>query len=560
LDLARPQIWRGDRGVLKRKVCAMASGKPARVLVPALVAIGIASIALLVLPALSGRPVTNAFTNILPNANHYEQTNLLSNLTGKAAFRDPDLKNAWGMAFFPGGPFWISDNNSGFSTVCEANGQLDFVVQIPLPPGSKASFAAPTGIVANSTSDFSIGATGPAFFIFSSEDGTITAWNGGSAAALVANEVPAGAIYKGLAMATNGGANFLYATDFHNARIQVFDKNFHPTTLSGTFSDPSIPAGLRPVRNRQYRRSALCDLRLTGLAKGQRSGRTGQRLRQVFDTAGHLIPTKPTISHGALNSPWGVAIAPTNFGAFSNDLLVGNLGDGTIHAYNPTSGITGRTRRFGRPTDSHRGTLEFGFRGRLDWQHQYPVLQRGHRWTDRRTLRQPGSRPCTNSDADQEADSDADQEANSNPNQEANSNYDQEANPDSDQEADFNCNEETHPYSDQEGDDTDAHQEAGHRDSNSETNSNLNQEADFDCNKETYPDSDQEGDCADPHQEAGHRDSNSETDSNLNQEADSDCNEETYPNSDQKADANSNQEGSHCYADTLPVPVGALTA
>jgi uncharacterized protein (TIGR03118 family) len=300
--------------------------------------LGIASIALLLLPALSGRPVTSAFSNLLPNTNHYKQTNLLSNLPGKAHFRDPDLKNAWGMAFFPNGPFWISDNNSGFSSVCEANGQLDFVVKIPLPPGSTSSFAAPTGIVANGTADFSIGASGPAFFIFSSEDGTITAWNGGSTAVLVANEAPAHAIYKGLAMANNGGANFLYATDFHNAKVQVFDKNFHPTTLAGTFHDASIPAGFAPfgivnIKGQLFITYALQDSKKINDQPGPGNG-----FVRVFDTAGHLITTKPMLSHGALNSPWGVAVAPSNFGAFSNDLLVGNLGDGTIHAYNPTSG------------------------------------------------------------------------------------------------------------------------------------------------------------------------------------------------------------------------------
>src|SRR5208282_6789799 len=114
------------------------------------------------------------------------------------------------------------------------------------PPGSKASFASPTGIVANETSDFALGASGPAFFIFSSEDGTITAWNGGTSATLVANEAPAGAIYKGLAAGTNKSGNFLYATDFHNGKIQVFDKNFHPTTLLGSFKDLDIPAGFAP--------------------------------------------------------------------------------------------------------------------------------------------------------------------------------------------------------------------------------------------------------------------------------------------------------------------------
>src|SRR5215467_15234217 len=102
----------------------MAPNKPGRVLRTGLMTVGIVSMALLLLPALLGRLAANANTNVVVTANHYKQSNLLANLPGKAPHRDPDLKNPWGMAFFPGGPFWISDNNSGFSTVCEPTGQL----------------------------------------------------------------------------------------------------------------------------------------------------------------------------------------------------------------------------------------------------------------------------------------------------------------------------------------------------------------------------------------------------------------------------------------------------
>ena len=138
------------------------------------------AVAVLLASALPGRTVAASHANLVAGPNRYMQTNLLSNLSGKAAFTDANLKNPWGMAFAPGGPFWISDNNSGFSTVCEANGQFDFAVQIPLPPGSKSTFSAPTGMVYNQTGDFSVGG-GPALFIFSTEDGTIAAWNGGPA-------------------------------------------------------------------------------------------------------------------------------------------------------------------------------------------------------------------------------------------------------------------------------------------------------------------------------------------------------------------------------------------
>jgi uncharacterized protein (TIGR03118 family) len=311
----------------------MASGRPSGIKVSGFIAIGIAAAVLLACTLLGTTIAANHADLVGPN--RYVQTNLLSNLSGKAAFTDSNLKNPWGMAWAPGGPFWISDNNSGFSTVCEANGQFDFAVQIALPPGSKATFSAPTGLVYNPTADFPIGAGGPALFIFSTEEGTIAAWNGGLAP-VVANLSGAGAIYKGLAMGTTGSGNFLYAPDFHNGKVQVFDKNYHPVTLAGTFSDPSIPAGFAPfgitnIGNQLYVTYAMQDAQKVDDQPGPGNG-----FVDIFDTQGHLM--KQLLAHGALNSPWGVAIAPANFGAFSNDLLVGNLGDGTIHGYNPSTG------------------------------------------------------------------------------------------------------------------------------------------------------------------------------------------------------------------------------
>ncbi len=291
-------------------------------------AVGIAVLAMLSLSTLAGRINAASYANLVP-ANRYKETKLLSNLTGQAPNMDSALKNPWGMAFLPGGPFWISDNNSGFSSVAEANGQFDFAVQIPLPPGSKASFASPTGLVANQTSDF-----GGALFIFSTEDGTISAWSGGPVT-LEANLSGSSAIYKGLAMGSNVSGNFLYATDFHNGKIQVFDKNFHPTTVTGTFKDPDIPAGFAPfgiknIKNKLFVTYAMQDANKVNDLPG-----SGNGFVDIFDTEGHLLSS--LLKHGVLNSPWGVVMAPANFGAFSNDLLVGNLGDGTIHAFTPAS-------------------------------------------------------------------------------------------------------------------------------------------------------------------------------------------------------------------------------
>ncbi|HZY59390.1 MAG TPA: TIGR03118 family protein [Candidatus Binataceae bacterium] len=299
----------------------MAAGKSAQSFIVGFMKIGMAMTAMLLISALAGRTYAAS--------NRYKETKLLSNVPGLAAFTDANLKNPWGMAFAPGGPFWISDNNSGFSTVCEANGQFDFAVKVPLPPGSKAKFAAPTGIVYNQTPDFA-----SAFFIFSSEDGTIATWSGGLVM-LAANLSSAGAIYKGLAMGSNASGNFLYATDFHNAKVQVFDKSFHPVTLKGSFKDPAIPAGFAPFGIKNIKNQLFVSYAMQDALKVNDQPGPGNGFVDIFDTNGNLV--RPLLAHGALNSPWGVVIAPANFGAFSNDLLVGNLGDGIIHAYNPTT-------------------------------------------------------------------------------------------------------------------------------------------------------------------------------------------------------------------------------
>src|SRR5260370_2210149 len=281
----------------------MGTGKSSRTVIAGLTIIASAMIATLSIYALPGQ--TNAASN------RYKENKLLSNVPGLAAFTDSNLKNPWGMALVPGGSFWISDNNSGFSTVCQANGQFIFAVKVPLPPGSKSSFAAPTGLVYNQTPDF-----GSAIFIFSTEDGTIATWSGG-AVTLAANLSSAGATYKGLAMGSNASGNFLYATDFHNRKVQVFDKNFHATMLMGTFSDPSIPAGFAPfgiknINNQLFVTYAMQDAKKINDLPGPGNG-----FVDVFDTEGHLL--KSLLAHGVLNSPWGVVMAPANFGAFSND-------------------------------------------------------------------------------------------------------------------------------------------------------------------------------------------------------------------------------------------------
>src|SRR5262245_57535998 len=191
----------------------------------------------------------------------YQQRNLVSDGSVPAAHTDPNLINPWGIAFNPNGPVWVADNGTGVATLYDGQGvpqppMQPLVVIIPTPPASTEP-ANPTGIVFNGSMDFVVsqgGASGPAAFLFASENGTISGWSpmvDRTHAILAVGNSSTGAIYKGLALAANGTANFLYATDFHHNKIDVFDAQFHPATLAGTFMDPDLPAGFAPfgIRN-----------------------------------------------------------------------------------------------------------------------------------------------------------------------------------------------------------------------------------------------------------------------------------------------------------------------
>ena len=157
----------------------------------------------------------------------FSQTNLVSDGFVPAPTIDPQLINPWGISFPPGGPFWVADNNSGFSTLYNGSGvKQSLVVTIPPPAGSPAgTTATPTGNVFNSTPDFQVGSN-KALFIFSTEDGTISGWNSGTSAVLKVDNSAAGAVYKGLALGSNATGNFLYAANFNSGKVDVFDKNF----------------------------------------------------------------------------------------------------------------------------------------------------------------------------------------------------------------------------------------------------------------------------------------------------------------------------------------------
>jgi len=268
-------------------------------------------------------------------AREYLETRLVADTAGLgAASIDTSLKNPWGMAFGPTGMLWVSDNHSGASTLYDTTGAKSALV-VAVPSSGGAAGGAPSGIVFNPTTDFVIPGSSKALFIFAGEDGVISAWNTSTGnATLVADRSANGAVYKGLALAANGGANFLFATDFKQNGVDVFDATFH---FVKSFTDSTVPAGyapfgIRAIGNQLYVTFAK---QLAPDNQDDEPG-PGNGYVDVFNADGTLA--KRLATRGTLNSPWGVVAAPAGFGGFSRDLLVGNFGDGRIGAYDPTTG------------------------------------------------------------------------------------------------------------------------------------------------------------------------------------------------------------------------------
>lgn len=264
----------------------------------------------------------------------YERKNLVSDQPGVAANTDPHLKNAWGIAFNPNALVWVANAGTGTSTLYDGAGTPSTLV-VAVPDGN------PTGIVFNGSNDFAVGGN-PGRFIFATESGTLAAWAPPpsapppTTAVTVRDNSATGAIYKGLALAANGAGRFLYATDFHNNKIDVFDKEFKPVALSGSFADPALPPGFAPFGIQNLNG----DLYVTYARQDDNreddvAGR-GLGFVDVFDADGHLV--RRLVARGALNAPWGLALAPASFGKFGNRLLVGNFGDGRINAYDLATG------------------------------------------------------------------------------------------------------------------------------------------------------------------------------------------------------------------------------
>ncbi|HEX4748848.1 MAG TPA: TIGR03118 family protein [Bryobacteraceae bacterium] len=269
----------------------------------------------------------------------YSQVNLVANTPGVAAQTDPNLINPWGMSFSATSPFWVSNQGSNTATLYNGVGTATPLV-VTVPP-TMSGPQGPTGQVQNSApaGSFAVGTGGAASFLFDTLSGEIAGWNGAAGTTAIVATTTAGASYTGLALAQVGTSSYLYAANFAatGGGINVFDSNFNAvngTTFANKFKDPSIPSGYAPYNIQLVGN----DLYVEYAEVGSRGSVTGAGLGyvDVYDTSGNLISS--LIAGGHLNSPWGVTLAPSSFGLFSNDLLVGNFGDGTINAYNPNTG------------------------------------------------------------------------------------------------------------------------------------------------------------------------------------------------------------------------------
>jgi uncharacterized protein (TIGR03118 family) len=275
-----------------------------------------------------------------------DQTNLVSNIPGLAKFTDPDLVNAWGISSGPTLPFWISDNGTGLATLYSVpNSGPPSASRVPLAgtilPATGAATSAPTGQVFNDTTGFDLkNGRGKALFLFTSEDGAITGWNGGADAVVKVdngNTDPLkNSVYKGLAISNDNGGT-LYATNFRFGRIDAFDSNFSPTLTAPTdFVDPNLPKGYAPFNDKVINGELYVTYAKQDAAKHDDEAGAGNGFVDIFNLDGTL--KERLISRGALDSPWGLQIAPSSFGSFAGDLLVGNFGNGMINAYNATTG------------------------------------------------------------------------------------------------------------------------------------------------------------------------------------------------------------------------------
>ena len=290
--------------------------------------------------------LASAFISVLAFATeawaNYVATNLVSDVPGIARRTDTNVVNPWGIAVGSSGTIWVANNGTGTSTLYDTSGvPQPLVVTIP-SSATNTDGANPTGIVVNSSSGFVVsegGVSGPSVFIFVSEDGSISGWSPSVAldhAIIAVDDGEEGSVYKGAALGESSSGLRLFVTNFREGKVSIYDDTFAEIEDDDAFVDPNVPATYSPfgIEN-------INGLIYVTYAKRDRDGEDdvpgpGHGFLAVFDADGALI--NHLVSRGKLNSPWGLALAPNDFGNFSGALLVGNFGDGLIHGYDPTTG------------------------------------------------------------------------------------------------------------------------------------------------------------------------------------------------------------------------------
>ncbi len=272
----------------------------------------------------------------------YAQNNLSSDVSGVAAYTIPELQNPWGVSFSPTGPFWISNQASGEATILNGAGSpLGLVVSIPTPAGASQPIG-PTGTVFNEGAG--TGSFNGDLFLFSTLSGQIAGWKPAYGTSAATEFLNLGAVYTGLASGNSSGPN-LYAADFKNGNVDVVEfigTSFNLRNLPGNFTDPNLPAGYVPFNIQNLNDQLFVTFALQDASGNQPLAGAGLGFVDVFNLDGSFASR--LISNGALNAPWGLAIAPSDFGEFSNDLLVGNHGDGTIWAFDLNGALIGQMK------------------------------------------------------------------------------------------------------------------------------------------------------------------------------------------------------------------------
>ena len=279
-------------------------------------------------------------------AGTYTVTNLVSDGSVPATVTDAKFINPWAMS--TSGTWWVSTQGSGFNYVVQTTPAIAGKVVVPAFSNVSTAIGQPTGSVSTAAaSGMLLSNNTKASFLFSTLDGTISGWNNPlgapganrPAVALIAiNNNAAGAVYPGLAIINNAAGSFLVVPNFGTAnKIEVYDNTFKPATLSGgTFTDPNLPATYSPYGVHLIGSSVYVTYAVrSATAPFTPVGGLGNGIVSVFDTTGKFL--NRVVTGGNLNIPWGVAIAPASFGIYSNDILIGNFGNGLINVYNPTT-------------------------------------------------------------------------------------------------------------------------------------------------------------------------------------------------------------------------------